>query len=176
MLPCFLRGLASRLLARAPGAGDDFGAGIGRLDDGVNIAAFGGDKGIGEAVAEFGDFLLTQRFPFAGRHFFEFTFVNYVHYGAFRSHDSDFCSGPREVCIGTQMLGRHYAVGSAVGLACDDGDFRYSGFGEGEQELRAMFDDAAQLLLGAGKKAGDVFKGDQWNVKQRRKNARNVRL
>src|SRR6266566_5078636 len=37
-------------------------AGIGRLDDRVDIAAFSGDKRIGKALAEFGDFLLAEFF------------------------------------------------------------------------------------------------------------------
>ncbi len=47
---------------------DDAGAGFGGLDDGVDVAALSRNDGIGETIAEFGDFFLAQRFaPGFGR-------------------------------------------------------------------------------------------------------------
>jgi len=41
---------------------DDAGARVGGLDDRVDVAALGGNEGIGETVAKFSDFFLTELF------------------------------------------------------------------------------------------------------------------
>jgi len=46
--------------------GDEFGARVARLDDGVDPAAFGGDVGIGEALAEFLNLLPAEFIRFRG--------------------------------------------------------------------------------------------------------------
>src|ERR1700687_879889 len=148
-----------------PGAegADDAGAGSGGLDDRGDVAALGGYEGIGEAVAEFGDFFATQRFAFGFRDFLQFTFVNNVD-GAFRAHDGDFRGGPGEIGVGADVFGGHDAIGAAVGFAGDDRNFWHRGFGEGEEQLGAVFDDAAEFLLRAGKKAGNVLESDERDV------------
>jgi hypothetical protein len=55
----FLAGVGVALVFQGAEGGDDAGAGFGRLDDRVDIAAFGGDEGVGKAFAEFGNFFLA---------------------------------------------------------------------------------------------------------------------
>ena len=86
--------------------------------------------------------------------------VNDVH-RALRPHDGDFGGGPREVDVRPDVLRSHHAIRAAIGFARDHGDFRNGGFGIGVEQLRAVADDAAELLLGAGQKAGDVFEASE---------------
>src|ERR1700693_6610078 len=115
---------------------DDAGAGSGVLDYGVDVSALSGYEGIGEAVAEFGNFFAAQRFAFGFRGFLQFTFVNNVD-GAFRAHDGDFRGGPGEIGVGADVFGGHDAIGAAVGFAGDDGDFWHGRFREGEEQFGA---------------------------------------
>ena len=62
------------------------------------------------------------------------------------------------------MLGRHNAIRPAVGLAGNDGDLGDCGLSKSKQQLGAMADDAAILLLSPGKKTGYVFERNQRNV------------
>src|ERR1700733_3430582 len=78
----------------------------------------------------------------------EIALVDNVH-RAFWTHDGDLCRRPGIVHIGADVLRGHHAVGSAVGLAGNDGDFRDRGFGESEQKLGSVLDDSAVLLIGA---------------------------
>jgi hypothetical protein len=55
----FFLGVGVALLGEGAEGGDDLGAGFGRFDDGVDVAALCGYEGIREAVAEFGDFFLA---------------------------------------------------------------------------------------------------------------------
>ena len=64
------------------------------------------------------------------------------------------------------MLRTHDAIGAPVGLARDDGELGDGGFGEGVEQLGAVADNAAVLLLDAGHEAGDVFEGDERNVER----------
>ncbi len=155
----FFLGVGVALVFEGAERGDDFLAGGGGLDDGVDVALVGGDERIGEAFAEFGDFFLAQGFALGFWNFFKLTFVNDVD-GAFRSHDCNFRGGPGEVGVGADVLAGHDAIGAAVGFAGDDGDFRDGGLGKGEEEFCAVADDAAEFLLRAGQKAGNVFEGN----------------
>ena len=55
----FLAGVGIALVFQGAESGDDASAGFGGLDDGVNVAALGRDKGIGETVAELRDLFLA---------------------------------------------------------------------------------------------------------------------
>src|SRR5206468_3585231 len=76
----------------------------------------------------------------------------------------DLGGGPGEVDVGAEVLGAHDAVGSAVGLAGDDGELGDRRLGEGVEQFGAVADDAAVLLLDAGHEAGDVLEGDEGDV------------
>src|SRR6266849_20257 len=145
----FFLGVGVALGFQGAEGGDDFGAGGGGLDYGVDVAALGGYEGIGEAIAEFGDFFAAHGFAFGLRNFFQFTLVDDVD-GAFGAHHGDFRGGPGEIGVGADVLGGHDAIGTAVGFAGDDGDFGDGGFGVGEEQFGAVLDDAAELLLRAG--------------------------
>ena len=77
--------------------------------------------------------------------------------------------------VTADMLGTHHKIGPAIGLAGDDGDARHGGLAEGVDQLGAVLDDAAVLLVGAGQKSGHIFVDDQRNVEGSRKNGRNGR-
>ena len=62
------------------------------------------------------------------------------------------------------MLGGHHAISAAVFLARDHRDFGHGGFSKSKKKLCAVANDAAKLLLRAGKKAGNIFKSDKRNV------------
>src|SRR2546422_6058399 len=76
--------------------GDELGAGLRGLDDGVNVAALGSNVGIGEAFPELSDFFLTQAFALSLGGAVELAFVNDID-RAFRPHHRDFGSGPGEI-------------------------------------------------------------------------------
>ena len=63
------------------------------------------------------------------------------------------------------MFAGHDAIGSAVGLAGDHRKLRHGGFREGVQQFCSVFNDAAVLLLRAGKETGHVLESDQGNIK-----------
>ncbi len=64
-------------------------------------------------------------------------------------HDRDLRRRVREVEVRAEVLGRHHAVRAAVRLPGDDRDLRNGRLREREEELRAVPDDAAVLLLRA---------------------------
>ena len=113
---------------RAQG-GDEFRARLRRLDDGVDVAALGGDVGIGEALAELGDFFAAQALAIGFGRALEFALVDDVD-RAFGAHHGDFGRGPGEIRVGADVFAGHDAVGAAIGLARDHGQLRDGGFGK----------------------------------------------
>ena len=159
----FLAGVRVLLVFEGAEGSNDAGTGLGGLDDRVDVAALCGHEGIGKAVAELGDFFLAQFLAVRFGNFVEIALVDDVH-GALRTHDRDFRGGPGEIGIRSNVFRSHDAVCATVGLTRDDGDFRNGGFGERKEQLRAMLDDAAEFLLRAREKTGNVFEGDERNV------------
>src|SRR5512146_781997 len=131
-------------------------AGFGGADDGVDIAALGGDVGVGEGVLVLGRLLRAQRGGVVGGG--QVAAVQDAD-GAGGAHDGDLGGGPGEVDVAAEVLGAHDVVGAAVGLAGDDGDLGDDGLGVGVQQLGAAADDAAPFLGGAGQEAGHVDEG-----------------
>ena len=80
------------------------------------------------------------------------------------SHHRDLRTRPCNVDIATHVLGAHHAVGTAVGLAGDDGDLGDGGLAVGVQQLGAATDDAVVLLLGSRQEAGNVHQHDDRHV------------
>ncbi len=62
------------------------------------------------------------------------------------------------------MLAGHDAIRAAISLAGDDRDLGDGGLRERKKQFRAVFDYAAKLLLSTGQKAGNVLKGNEWNI------------
>src|SRR5262249_7167118 len=89
----FLLGIDVTLRFEGAQGGDDLRAGLGGLDDSVDIAAFGGDVGVRKALAELGNLCLAQELALRLRRALELAAVNNVD-RAFRSHHRDFSSGP----------------------------------------------------------------------------------
>jgi hypothetical protein len=98
-----LAGIGVALIFEGAECNDDASAGLGRFDDGVYVAAFGGNEGIGEAFAEFGDFFLAQFFSISFRSFVQFAFVDDI-YRAFRSHHRNFRHRPGKVCVSADVF------------------------------------------------------------------------
>jgi len=159
----FLAGIGVAFIFEAAEGGDDLGAGVGRLDDRVDVAAFRGDVGIGKGVAKFVDLVAAQGLAFRCGGAIDFAFVDDVD-GAFGAHNRDFRGGPREIVIGANVFRGHDAVRAAVGLSGDQRNLRNGRFGVRIQKLRAVADDAAKFLLGPGKKAGNIFQGEQRDI------------
>ena len=64
------------------------------------------------------------------------------------------------------MLGGHHVIGAAIGLAGDYGDLGHGRLGIGEEQLRAVLDDAVVFLAGAGEEAGHVDEGQDRDFKR----------
>eukprot|EP00128_Syssomonas_multiformis_P013753 Colp12_sorted_trinity150504_noHs@3106 len=62
------------------------------------------------------------------------------------------------------MLGGHHVVRASICLAGDDRDLGHRGLSVRVQQLRAVADDAAVLLHGAGQEAGNVHEGEDGDV------------
>ena len=136
---------------------------VGGLDDRVNVPALRSDKGIGEALAKFGDFFLTKFLALGTVHFCQVPLVNNVD-RAFRAHHRDFRGGPGKVGVRANVLGSHNAVGAAVGFARNDSNLRNRGFRKSKEQLRTVLNDAAEFLLRPREKTGDVFKSEQRDI------------
>src|SRR5664280_3061124 len=65
-----------------------------------------------------------------------------------------------------RQLGRRPRVRAAVGLTRDDRDTRHGRLAERVEQLRAVTDDAAVLLVDAGHEAGYVDEGDDGDVER----------
>src|SRR3989475_6483427 len=83
---------------------------------------------------------------------------------AFRTHDRELGRRPSEVEVPADVLRTHDVICAAVRFPRDDRDLRDRGLAEGEQELRAVPDDPAVLLLDPGKETGYVDKGEERDV------------
>ncbi|CAB5392092.1 unnamed protein product [Rhizophagus irregularis] len=64
------------------------------------------------------------------------------------------------------MLRRHHVIRAAIRLARDHGDLRHGRLGIGEQQFRAMLDNAVQFLRGARQEARHVDEGDDRNFER----------
>ena len=72
--------------------------------------------------------------------------------------------GIGEVHVGADVLAAHDDVGAAVGLARDHRDLRHRRLAEGVEQLGAVRDDAAVLLVDARQEARHVDEGDDRQV------------
>ena len=138
-------------------------AGVAGLDHGIEVPAGGGGVGIRKLLPELRYLLGPERVRIGCRR--ELALVEHVD-GPLGAHHSDLRRGPRVVPISAEVLARHDAVGTAVGLARDEGHLRHGRLGEGEQQLRAVADDAAVLLPGTRQEAWHVLEGEQRNIER----------
>src|SRR5436190_5636312 len=140
---------------------DDFRSRVLGLDDLVDVAELGCLEGVRERPAVVRDeaFALLVGILRA----LELVAEDDVD-GALGTHDRNLGGGECEVDVAAKVLGRHDVVGAAVGLAGDDRDLRDGRLDERVEELRAVLDDAAELLGRPGKEAGYVDEGDDRDV------------
>src|SRR5918994_1889022 len=134
-----------------------------RLDHLVHVAALGGVVGVREALLVVGDQLRAARLRVV--RLLELLAEDDVD-GALGSHHRHLSSRPRDVEVGPDVLRAHDVVGAAVRLARDHGQLRHGRLGERVQELRAVTDDPAPLLLGPRKEARHVDEGDERDVER----------
>ena len=80
------------------------------------------------------------------------------------THHRNLGSGPGQIHIGTQALGTHHTVSSAVGLAHGDGDLRNSSLTIGIEQLGPPAQNTVVLLAGAGQEARYVDQHHDGNV------------
>ena len=99
----FLFGVAVAFVFEGPQRGDDQLAGLGGLDDAIEITALRSNERIGEAAAKFSDFLLAQPCTLAYRCGVQFALVDDVH-GPFRPHHGNFGAGPSIIRVGADVL------------------------------------------------------------------------
>ena len=80
--------------------------------------------------------------------------------GALGAHHRDLGRRPGKVQVAADVLAAHDVVGAAVRLAGDDRQLRDRRLAVGIQELGAVLDDAAVLLVDAGHEARHVDERD----------------
>ena len=83
-----------------------------------------------------------------------------------RAHHRDLGRRPREREVGADRLRVHDDVRAAVRLARDDLHPRHGRLAVRVQQLGAVADDAAVLLVGAGQEAGHVDERDERDVER----------
>jgi hypothetical protein len=159
---------SSSLSAAAPRRPGRPAAGRPRLDHLVDEAALGGDERVGEAVLVF----LGVR-----RDLLRVAQIGAVEdlHRALGAHHRDLRGRPGIVDVAAQVLGRHHVIGPAIGLAGDHRDLRHRRLAIGEQQLRAVLDDAVIFLPRARQEAGHVDEGQDRDVEGSRRTARSAR-
>src|SRR5271157_1663395 len=100
-IPVFLGWVGVALGFEHAQGGDQFGAGVAGLDDGVHPAAFGGDVRVSEALAELRHVLAAQGFRVFC--FLKLAPIDDIH-RSFRPHHGDFCAGVGQVHIRADVL------------------------------------------------------------------------
>ena len=138
---------------------DQLFARLGGLDDLVDEAVARGDVRIREIL----DVLRNLLGPRVRSVLFELPAIEDVD-RALGTHHRDFRRRIGKVEIGGEILRSHHAIRAAVGLASDDGHLGNRRLGERVEQLRAVPDDPAVLLLRAGQEAGHVLEDDQRDI------------
>src|SRR2546421_6411692 len=140
---------------------DDPRSGLARFDHVVEVPHPGRDVRVREPVPIFLD---EFSLPFRGfLRLLDLLLEDDLN-GALGPHDGEFRGGPSEIEVPADMFRAHDVVGSAVGLARDHRDLRHGRLAEGEQELRAVPDDPAELLFRPGEEAGHVDEREEREV------------
>src|SRR5262245_31483980 len=153
LFPGVLDGLVAQHVERAA----DPSARVAGQDHLIDVAAFGGGEGIGEAVL----ILLDARGDL--RRVAKVRSVEDLD-GSLRSHDRDLSGRPGVIDIAADVLGTHYVVGAAVGFARDHCNFWHRRLREREQQLGPVLDKAAVLLRRARQEARHIDKGDDGDL------------
>ena len=163
MFPCFFGGFLSRFVSSTRERRDQPRARAPGLDHVVEVAALGGDVGVGEALAG------TRRSAAASRGrrvvgrrdlLAEDDLDRALRRPSRRSRRV----GQARFRSPRMCLRAHDVVGAAVGLARDDGELRHRRLAVGVEQLGAVLDDPVPLLVGAGQEAGHVLEGDERDV------------
>ena len=155
----------ARLLLRQRGLErvDEHGPRPARLDHLVDVAALRRAVGIRKPFPVVLDQLLAARLRIV--RVLELLAEDDVH-RAVRAHHRDLCRRPREVEVRTDVLGAHDVVRAAVRLARDHRQLRHRRLRERVQQLRAVANDPAPLLLRTGEKSRHVDERDERNVER----------
>ena len=132
-----------------------------RFDNLIDIAFFAGNIRICELPPEL---LNLCRSLFCASLFIQLMLEDDLNC-SFRPHHGDLSCRVGKIDIRTDMLSGHDAVGSAVGLACDNGDFRHCGLGKRIQEFCPVTDYSTMFLRNTWQKSGHILKSDKWDIK-----------
>ena len=158
------RGLDELALQQSQRAGD-VSAGVRGRDHRIDISALGCDIRVHQGVLVIPLQFQPQRVDVLAvtRRLGELLAVDEAHRTG-GAHHRDLRARPGDVDIAAHVLGSHHAVGTAVGLAGDDGDLGDGGLAVGVQQLCAAPDDAVVLLLGSRQEARNVHQHDDRDV------------
>ena len=143
MLPCFFRGFVSRLSDSIASARINRG----RVSDGLITSSMYPRAAAMYGFANSASYSDTRRRPHGDRISGggQFFLGDDVH-RARSTHDRDLCGRPGEVHVAADVFAAHDVIGTAIGLARDDGQLRDRCLGVREQQLGAVPDDAAMFL------------------------------
>ncbi len=162
-LPCLRRGSSSRLVRSIRRPATIFWRVSGGIDHVVDVATLGGVVRVGVLLGVLGDQFGATRRGIGG--LLQLAAVDDLD-RTLRAHHGELGSRPGVREVGADRLRVHHDVRTAVGLASDDLDARHRGLAVGVQQLGAVADDAAVLLIDAGQEAGHVDERQQRDVER----------
>src|SRR3990167_105611 len=140
---------------------DNFRTRIFRKDDLINISQRGCLIGTGKFFLIFENRLSIGLFRVL--RVFNLLSENDIN-SAFSAHHRNFGSGITVIDVAANVLARHYIISPAIPLAGDDRYLGDSGFTERIEELSPMPDNASRFHVDSREKAGDINKGDEWDI------------
>ena len=163
-LPCLRAGSCSRFVRSIANALHEHLARVARIDDVVDVAALGRLVRVEEPLV-----VLEHRARPGARSGSAATSISrrkMMFTAARGAHHRDLGRRPRVRDVGADRLRVHDDVRAAVALARDDLHARHRRLAVRVEQLGAVADDAAVLLVGAGKEPGDVDEGDERDVER----------
>src|SRR5205807_6189845 len=160
-VPVLALGQLLPLAAQHVEAAHGEGAGVGRVDDVIDVAPLGRGPGVDVALRVLLDQLGPPGHGVGGLG--QLPAVEDLDRAA-GAHDRELGRGPGVGQVGADRLGVHDHVGAAVGLAGDELDPGHGGLAEGVEQLGAVADDPPVLLVGTGQEPGHVHEGDEGDV------------
>jgi len=153
-VPMFFRGCVIHFVFQDLQGRNQARTGQRRFDNFINIAHLGGNEWRGEFLIILVDEPLSNVFRV-------FKCLNFIPikdvHCALGAHNGNFRHGIGKVEIGPDMFRGHHTVRSAICFSRNDGNLGNGGLGKGVQQFGAVLDDAAEFLLGAGQKPGNIL-------------------
>src|SRR5216683_3430707 len=154
---------------------------LARPYDGIDVSSFSGDIRIRKPLTKFLDLFLTslrenrQLLFFRKRlalrphrlslphHDIQLPLIDDIH-RTLRPHHRNLRRRPRQIHVRAQMFRTHHAIRPAIRLARNHRKLRHRGLCECIQQLRAVADDTAMLLLNPRHESRHIFERNQRNI------------